>query len=296
MTTMLIKPEAPLQSWGDSSRFTERKTRPEPTKSGVLGLLAAAPGRRRTDPIEDLVELTFGVRTDQPGQLTRDFQTRNRLAHRKIQAVVASLLPRRRQVRRLWCGRQRFTGPGNRGGTAETPDVSVGSPSGVRAPPAGPMSTSISLAPLAQAPREAPWSASAGYREKQARSVTLIAWDALPRDSVDETIRDAPVSFDPTDRQYTWRNVVYDVVHIPNPQSGSKGYDRLGRAPGEADVYVTNRSQPATSGSDEASGPTASPGRLLTSSSVAPSQGRGLKHPANSSPVFGEVALSQGVD
>lgn len=75
MSTLLLELAGPQQSWGDSSRFTQRQTRPEPTKSGVVGLFAAALGRRRTDPIEDLAALTFGVRTDQPGRLERDFQT-----------------------------------------------------------------------------------------------------------------------------------------------------------------------------------------------------------------------------
>ena len=75
MTVLLLRLAGPLQSWGDSSRFTTRATRREPTKSGVIGLLAAAQGRRRTDSIEDLLTLRFGVRTDQPGSVVRDFQT-----------------------------------------------------------------------------------------------------------------------------------------------------------------------------------------------------------------------------
>jgi CRISPR system Cascade subunit CasD len=41
----------------------------------VIGMLAAAQGRRRGDPIEDLVGLRFGVRVDQPGSLLRDYHT-----------------------------------------------------------------------------------------------------------------------------------------------------------------------------------------------------------------------------
>ena len=75
MATLLLRLAGPLQSWGDGSRFNRRKTRTEPTKSGVFGLLAAAQGRRRTDPIEDLLSLKFGVRCEQPGKILRDFQT-----------------------------------------------------------------------------------------------------------------------------------------------------------------------------------------------------------------------------
>ncbi|NMO04933.1 type I-E CRISPR-associated protein Cas5/CasD [Gordonia sp. TBRC 11910] len=225
MTTLLIGLEAPLQSWGDSSRFTERKTRPEPTKSGVLGLLAAALGRRRTDPIEDLVALTFGVRTDQAGELTRDFQTAidwrtgksKPLSHRYYLAdakFVAGIEGSETLIAGIAEALIRPTFP-----------LYLGRRS---CPPAGPMTTSITSTPLSQALREAEWTASARHRAKQARSVTLpIVRDAVAGDEVSETIRDTPVSFDPTDRQYTWRNVVYDVVHMPNPDSTSKGYDWL---------------------------------------------------------------------
>ena len=75
MAVLLLKLEGPLQSWGSNSRFTKRKTQHEPTKSGVIGLLAAALGRRRGDPIDDLTTLRFGVRIDQPGSYEQDFQT-----------------------------------------------------------------------------------------------------------------------------------------------------------------------------------------------------------------------------
>jgi len=47
----------------------------EPTKSGVIGMLAAALGRRRDEPVDDLSALVFGVRIDQPGHLLRDYHT-----------------------------------------------------------------------------------------------------------------------------------------------------------------------------------------------------------------------------
>ena len=76
MSTLLLRLAAPLQSWGADSKFEERRaTMREPTKSGVIGMLAAALGRRREDPIDDLAKLRFGVRIDQPGQLLRDYHT-----------------------------------------------------------------------------------------------------------------------------------------------------------------------------------------------------------------------------
>lgn len=72
---LVLRLAGPLQSWGSESRFNRRETDGAPTKSGVLGLLAAAEGRRREDPIVDLVGLRLGVRADQPGTLLRDYHT-----------------------------------------------------------------------------------------------------------------------------------------------------------------------------------------------------------------------------
>ena len=47
MATLLLRLAAPLQSWGSDSKFETRKTDREPTKSGVVGLLAAALGLPR---------------------------------------------------------------------------------------------------------------------------------------------------------------------------------------------------------------------------------------------------------
>jgi CRISPR system Cascade subunit CasD len=63
-----------MQSWGTDSKFSSRRTEFAPSKSGVIGLLAAAQGRKRTDSLEDLVKLRFGTRSDQPGKIDYDYQ------------------------------------------------------------------------------------------------------------------------------------------------------------------------------------------------------------------------------
>jgi len=75
VTTLLLRLEGPLQSWGTQSRFSDRDTGYEPSKSGVVGLLCAALGRPRTADLSDLNRLRMGVRVDRPGTLDRDFQT-----------------------------------------------------------------------------------------------------------------------------------------------------------------------------------------------------------------------------
>ena len=45
--TLLLRLAAPLQSWGCESHFDYRRTGPIPTKSGVVGLIAAAIGNAK---------------------------------------------------------------------------------------------------------------------------------------------------------------------------------------------------------------------------------------------------------
>lgn len=75
MTTLLMRMRAPMMSWGDHSRFTIRDTRREPTKSAVIGLLCAALGRPRWEPIDDLAKLKMGVRVDREGVMLCDYHT-----------------------------------------------------------------------------------------------------------------------------------------------------------------------------------------------------------------------------
>ena len=42
MSTLLLRLAAPLQAWGTASKFERRRTQREPSKSGVIGMLAAA--------------------------------------------------------------------------------------------------------------------------------------------------------------------------------------------------------------------------------------------------------------
>lgn len=75
MATLLLRLAAPLQSWGMDSKFETRKTNREPTKSGVVGLLAAALGIGREEPekLIPLNQLRFGVRVDQEGDFLVDY-------------------------------------------------------------------------------------------------------------------------------------------------------------------------------------------------------------------------------
>lgn len=77
MPTLLLRLAGPMQSWGTTSRFDQRDTGKEPSKSGVVGLLAAALGidRENWTDLEPLTHLSVGVRHDRPGVPKYDYQT-----------------------------------------------------------------------------------------------------------------------------------------------------------------------------------------------------------------------------
>jgi len=75
---LLLRLEGPLQSWGEAGRWSVRDTRLEPTKSGVVGMLAACLGWGPADDaliVQLAAALRMGVRIDRPGRVVRDYHT-----------------------------------------------------------------------------------------------------------------------------------------------------------------------------------------------------------------------------
>ncbi|QHF97209.1 type I-E CRISPR-associated protein Cas5/CasD [Streptomyces sp. NHF165] len=72
---LLLRLAGPLQSWGTHSKYLWRDTALFPTRSGVIGMLAAALGRTRGAPIDDLTALSMTVRVDRPGVVLSDYHT-----------------------------------------------------------------------------------------------------------------------------------------------------------------------------------------------------------------------------
>ena len=72
--TILLRLSGPMQSWGNVSKFESRRTWSYPSKSGVIGLVAACLGMSREDDLSELCAMRFGVRADYPGKIERDFQ------------------------------------------------------------------------------------------------------------------------------------------------------------------------------------------------------------------------------
>ncbi len=75
MNVLLMRIAAPMQSWGTRSRFLVRDTEREPSKSGILGIIAACLGQKRNEPLDNLTALRMGVRVNKEGHILKDFHT-----------------------------------------------------------------------------------------------------------------------------------------------------------------------------------------------------------------------------
>ncbi|MFH8880473.1 type I-E CRISPR-associated protein Cas5/CasD [Streptomyces californicus] len=72
---LLVRLAGPLQSWGTHSKYLWRDTARFPTRSGVVGMLAAGLGRERGAALDDLTALSMTVRVDRPGVVLSDYHT-----------------------------------------------------------------------------------------------------------------------------------------------------------------------------------------------------------------------------
>ncbi|MET1087198.1 MAG: type I-E CRISPR-associated protein Cas5/CasD [Arthrobacter sp.] len=78
MTSLYLRLAGPYQSWaGPRATGNHVHTQPIPTRTGIIGLCAAALGARIGEWPEWLQELDIEVRVDRPGVVEKDFQTIN---------------------------------------------------------------------------------------------------------------------------------------------------------------------------------------------------------------------------
>lgn len=221
MTTLLVRLAGPLQSWGDSSRFTQRQTRKEPTKSGVIGLLASAQGRRRTDPLEDLIDLEFAVRVDQPGSVRRDFQTAIRWESEAANKPTMPLSSRYYLEDAVFVA-----------GLSGDHALVAGLAQALRnphwapflgrrsCPPAQPLLMGVVDNDVRTAVINAPWQAAGWHRAKVDHRATVpVRCDARPEELGLETVRDSPISFDSRRRQHGWRETIELAATVTDNRS-----------------------------------------------------------------------------
>jgi CRISPR system Cascade subunit CasD len=232
VTSLLLRLGAPLQAWGTSSRFVRRNTDRTPSKSGVIGLLAAAQGLRRTDPLEDLLTLRIGVRVEQPGRLERDFQTaRSRdgsesmpLSYRFYLSDAAFLVAVHGDLALLEGLREALRRP--------VFPLFLGRRS---CPPVGRLDHGLHDGDINEALADHPWLASP-WVQKACHTADVVldtVVDCPPGESGSDLVRDDPITFDPRHRDYGWRTVRHGRVTVANTayQHEPPTADDVGRDP-----------------------------------------------------------------
>ncbi len=234
MSTLLLRLAGPMQSWGTQSRFVERDTGREPSKSGVIGLLAAALGRPREAPVADLAALQMGVRVDRLGVVKMDYHTaggKHRAGDRYGVAIADGSSPRTVVSRRYYLADADFlvglegdetllrevdgalanpVWPLFLGRRAFVPAVPVRLPDG---PPLGP---GLRNEPLRDALRSYPWPEPRHMLERQDRFERLqFVLEAPPTEGYDVR-RDVPISFQSDNRVFDVRYV--QTIWLDRPE------------------------------------------------------------------------------
>lgn len=249
---LALRLAAPLQSWGGRSSFNRRETRPEPTKSGIVGLLAAASGIRRGEPISDLLNLRLGVRTDQPGSLLRDYHTASdyRGGPMLSAQVNAKGLQKKTSPPKETYVTERFylqdaifiaaiAGPADLLDSLATVlraprfPLSLGRRS---CPPAGRLVLGTFSTSLDETLLALPWQAAEHHQRRHRKSATVRVPATIEDPAGDESAWDVPSSFSLRARTFSARLVRHDWITLPTgttaapeqPTSTHDPFDLLG--------------------------------------------------------------------
>lgn len=220
MKTLTIKLSAPLQAYGNEASFERRTSWQAPSKSAVIGMIAAALGLRRdSEQISELNSLAFAVRIDQPGKIMTDFHTvewkkdKRKLTYRDyyqdavyvvaigsenercIDQIQYALLHPRFQ---LYLGRR-------------------------ACPPAGVLQTKCyEMTNPVQVLEQLSWQAEIWYQKKHAKdenyTTSIIAdTELLPNANYTQTQKDFVKSFSSKDRQFGFRIIAKKRIRLKNP-------------------------------------------------------------------------------
>lgn len=221
MKTLLIKLSGPMQSWGNEAAFEWRTSHHAPTKSAIIGMIAAALGLRRTDErIAKLNELKYAVRIDQPGKMTTDYQT----VHYRFKTHVNTKVTNREYLQDAVF----VVAVGSEDkALIETIALALERPKfalflGRRAfPLAGVLETWTRSTDPVSALHGLGWQASNWFMQKQARfyRAQILADAELLSDHDWTLIKDQAKSFDPRHREYAYRAQARDAVMLSNPLS-----------------------------------------------------------------------------
>lgn len=217
MPTLLLRLAGPLQSWGSGSKFNMRSTEKEPTKSGVIGIVAAAMGLSRDSDISELAKLRFGVRVDQPGKILRDYHTahgdKNKVAYvteRYYLADATFLAGLEGENSQLQTIKDALESP--------IYPIFLGRRS---CPPSGKLCLGIRDASLENSLRNEPWQASEWYQKSHSDEMLL---DMMIETDSGTLFHDQPITYSQEGRSFGFRKGEYfgNAVNVGVNQDSNK--------------------------------------------------------------------------
>lgn len=227
MATLLLRLAGPMQAWGVDSKFETRQSLREPSKSGVIGMLAAALGCPRDRLPEKLLDLRMAVRVDQEGQLLTDFHTAHGIAADEMGRILREKdgTPKKAAKRDFITYRQ-YLCDAVFVVALEHEDVdwlqslaeALRAPAyplflGRRScPPTLPLVLDVVPQNRTDALNAYPWQAAEHYKRLHAADGLRVVSDAGAGNTARPSRRDVPVSFDPSWRRYAMRAVEHAAV------------------------------------------------------------------------------------
>lgn len=227
MGTLLLRLAGPMQSWGYESKFETRRTSREPTKSGVTGMLAAALGRRRNESVDDINALRFGVRIDREGDIIKDYHTARYVSPKKgIKVTYRYYLSDAVFLVGLESGNQEFLETLKHAVLNPVFPLYLGRRSCM---PTLPIVIGIRDENLTDALSKEPLQLTEWMKreeEKRGSNIIRMVLDAQPSDKDAATRKDLAVSFDPRDRQYSYRLVTEQIL-IKNKELTDTTHDAM---------------------------------------------------------------------
>jgi CRISPR system Cascade subunit CasD len=225
-TTLVLRLAGPLQSWGMTGQFTRRDTHTQPTKSGVLGMIAACLGRERDADISDLTSLQMGVRVDQPGTLIEDYHTISRTDGSTLPTASGKKKTDLTAVSRRWYLADAvflvtLTGDNKLlDAVADAIDHPVYAPTLGRRScvPTGRLNLGVHGPEPETLIKEWPWQASAVHIAKH--TVDPVLDGTIEDPNGNDVIPDVPISFAPLRRACGNRRIRHFTVQLRRPDTG----------------------------------------------------------------------------
>lgn len=218
MKTITFRLSAPLQSYGNEASFDRRTTGDYPSKSAVIGMLAAALGYHRDDTrISSLNNLMFAVRIDQPGTIMTEFQTvewkkaKRKITYREFVQDAAYVVAIGAEDNQLadeisWALKHPVF------------QIFLGRRANM---PAGPLRLDqfVGKTPV-EVLTDLSWQASTWFKKRQKRSngfrARIIGDANLLPERATTLVKDAVVSFNPRGREFAYRAVATTTVVLAN--------------------------------------------------------------------------------